>query len=309
MRKSVLGLGFIGLVALAVGLWLTAPQYLPDDQLARLEAHTPNIANGETLFWAGGCASCHAADRATGDARLIVAGGQGLSSPYGTFAVPNISTDSEQGIGGWSARDFANAMLKGVAPDGTHYYPAFPYASYARMTVEDVADLWAFMQTLPAAKNPADATAADIGFPFNIRRGIGLWKRAFVTSEPVVSDAALNNDAVLVRGRYLVEGPGHCGECHTPRTIAGSMRLDAWLAGAPNPEGEGRIPNITPHSDGMKTWSAADIAYALESGFTPDFDSLGGTMASVIRNMAELSADDREAMAAYLKAIAPIADQ
>lgn len=309
MRKTLLALGSAALGAAAVGWMLTAPVPLSAVELSTLQAHTDDPDNGRTLFWTGGCASCHAAARAEGDARLVLEGGQGLPSPYGTFAVPNISMDQQDGIGAWSRQDFVTAMLKGTAPDGRHYYPAFPYASYAKMTVSDAADLWAFMQTLPAAKSPADAVAADIRFPFNIRRGIGLWKRAFVSSAPVVSDAALNDDIELLRGRYLVEGPGHCGECHTPRNLAGAMQTDLWMAGAPNPEGEGRIPNITPHRDGLESWSADDIAYALETGFTPDFDSLGGTMASVVRNMAELSAQDRAAMAAYLKAIAPVADQ
>ena len=111
----------------------------------------------------------------------------------------------------------------------------------------------------------------------------------------------------LVRGRYLVEGPGHCGECHTPRDWTGAMDVSRWLAGAPSPEGKGRIPNITPDATGIGDWSESDIAYALESGFTPEFDSFGGAMVEVQQNTARLSKEDREAIAAYLKAVPAVA--
>src|SRR5690606_14688537 len=115
---------------------------------------------------------------------------------------------------------------------------------------------------------------------------------------------ALDNPSEAVaRGQYLVEGPGHCGECHTPRNAFGGLDKGHWLAGGPAAEGEGTVPNITSGEGGIGDWSEADIAYLLETGFTPDFDSVGGSMASVIRNMAELPSSDREAIAAYLKAI------
>src|SRR5690606_35797779 len=110
-------------------------------------------------------------------------------------------------------------------------------------------------------------------------------------------------DDSVKRGQYLVEGPGHCGECHTPRDILGGLKTDQWLAGGPNPEGEGRVPDITPREGGFGSWSAGDIASYLETGFTPDFDSVGGSMVAVQKNMAALSKEDRDAIAAYLKAI------
>lgn len=299
----------IGVVALAAFWWLTMPNRLDATALAVIEAHEPDIENGEAVFWAGGCASCHAAERADGEDRLILAGGQGLPSPYGTFAVPNITMHEADGIGAWTLADFANAMLKGTAPDGSHYYPSFPYASYAKMTGTDAADLWAFLQTLPSVPTPEDAAAEDISFPFNIRRGIGLWKLAFVSDQPVISDDLLDNDPVALRGRYLTEGLGHCAECHTPRNLAGALDTSQWLAGGPNPEGDGQVPNITPHPDGLESWSLDDIAYGLESGFTPDFDPMGGTMASVVKNFANVSAEDRAAIAAYLKTIPAIAGE
>ncbi|MAS03218.1 MAG: cytochrome C [Ahrensia sp.] len=296
IRKLAL---LVVLAAIVGGLafwFLSAPKTLDARSLAALPEG--DAARGEMVFWAGGCASCHAADDAEGDGKLMLGGGHVLSSDFGDFVVPNISTDPERGIGAWSRQDFANAMLRGVSPDGGHFYPSFPYTSYARMKGEDLADLWAFMQTLPAVDN--DPGPHRLGFPFNIRRGVGLWKLLYADDAWIAEID--ETDEKLVRGRYLVEGLGHCGECHSPRDVAGGVKRDLWLAGAPNPDGEGRIPNIT--SDGtIADWSEADIAYYLESGFTPDFDSVGGSMVDVQENMAKLPASDREAIAAYLKAI------
>ena len=256
------------------------------------------------MFYAGGCASCHAADGATGEAQLQLGGGHRLVTPFGTFVVPNISMDRADGIGAWSAQDFANAMLRGVSPDGEHYYPAFPYASYARMQPADVADLFAYMQTLPAVAGRQPDH--ELAFPFSIRRAVGVWKLTNLSPEPAVN---LQSPSEQVRlGQYLVEGPGHCGECHTPRDLLGGSDKSRWLAGAPAAAGEGNVPNITAGEGGIGSWSEGDIAYYLESGFTPDFDSVGGSMVKVQQNMARLTADDRAAIAAYLKAVPAVGE-
>lgn len=274
--------------------WLTVPRALPAEDVA---AFPPgDAAEGERVFWAGGCTSCHAAPGAEGDARLALAGGLQLKTDFGTFVAPNISPHPTDGIGAWDIGDFANAMQRGVSPDGRHYYPAFPYTSYARMMPNDVADLFAFLKTLPAVEGKAEPTR--LGFPFNIRRGIGLWKLVNLGPAPVLSFEGASAEVLL--GQYLVEGPGHCGECHTPRDVSGGLKTGEWLAGAAAAEGEGIVPNITP--EGL-SWSASEIAYYLESGFTPDFDTVGGSMVEVQKNMAMLPAEDRAAIAAYLKAI------
>ena len=131
MRRAIVWLAVLALALAGVAWAATAPRRLPEAELAALPAG--DAARGEALFWAGGCAACHAERRARGDDRLRLGGGQTLETPFGTFSVPNISPDPADGIGGWSDADFANAMLRGVAPDGRHYYPAFPYASYTRM--------------------------------------------------------------------------------------------------------------------------------------------------------------------------------
>lgn len=292
------GVVIAGVAGLGIFMWVTAPQRQSPSHWANLGE--PNLANGETLFWAGGCASCHAAPDATGDALKTLSGGQALPSPFGTFHMPNISSDAQHGIGGWTVAQFGDAMTRGVGKEGEHLYPSFPYASYARMTPQDINDLFAFIKTLPASTN--DAPAHDLPFPFNIRLSLGGWKFLyFDKGEPRVEIA--NADAQVVRGQYLVEGPGHCGECHTPRDALGGFLKDQWLAGGPNPEGEGRIPDITPGSETIGSWTQADIAGYLETGFTPDFDSAGGSMVKVQQNMARLTAEDRNAIAAYLKAV------
>ena len=296
-----LGWILLALVAGAAGLWFaSAPRPLPPATLAALPEG--DAARGETWFWAGGCASCHAAAGAKGDDRLKLGGGRMLATDFGRFSVPNISPDPADGIGSWTVGDFANALLRGVAPGGVNLYPAFPYPSYTRMRPEDVADLWAYLRTLPPVAGKAPPSA--LALPYSIRRGAGLWKRAFLSDAPVV--AVDTSDPRLARGRYLVEGPGHCGECHTPRNLAGALDLSRWLGGAPNPEGRGRIPNISPAGD-FGDWSESDIVYFLESGFTPDFDTVGGSMVEVQANIAMLDGSDRQAIAAYLKAIPPVA--
>ena len=296
-RKFVLTAASLVLAG-GAGFWLmTSSNGLDAQAIAALPPGDPQ--RGEQVFWAGGCASCHAAPGTTGDARLLLPGGVRLETPFGVFVAPNISSSPTDGIGNWTAGDLANAMLRGVSPDGAHYYPAFPYASYARMAPQDVSDLHAFLTTLPAVEGRAPEH--ELAFPFSVRRGLGLWKLLFLNDDAVLAlDAP--SDQVL-RGQYLVEGPGHCGECHTPRNFAGGTDTSRWLAGAVAAEGQGNVPNITSGEGGIGDWSEFDIATLLESGFTPDFDSVGGAMASVVRNMAELPAADREAIAAYLKAI------
>ena len=300
LRKLVGAVIVLGGAGAAAGWVLSAPVRL--DAATVAELGPGDAARGRRIFEAGGCTSCHAKPGSQGDARLQLTGGLELKTPFGTFVPPNISQDPKDGIGAWSEEDFANAMLKGVSPSGEHFYPAFPYASYARMKPADIADLHAFMKTLPAVAGKAPGH--KLGFPFNIRRGIGLWKRLYLSPEPVIALPSGTPDKVLA-GRYLVEGPGHCGECHTPRDFAGGVKKAAWLAGAVAAEGSGVVPNITPGGNSIKAWSEADIANYLETGFTPDFDSVGGAMVEVQRNMAQLPAEDRAAIAAYLKAVPP----
>ncbi len=292
MRRLLTTAAVLAALGGAVFWVVTMPKPLA---LAATADLTGDAAAGEAVFWAAGCAACHMAEGATGEAQLVLSGGQRFASPFGTFIAPNISTDPTHGIGGWSLADFASAVTRGVSPQGRHYFPAFPYNAYNKMQMQDVADLKAFMDSLPASTAPSQAH--EVGFPFNIRRSLGGWKFLFENTDWVITGDLTEAET---RGRYLAEALAHCGECHTPRNALGGLKRGAWLAGAADPSGKGRIPNITP---GKLDWSEEDIVAYLTSGFTPEFDSVGGHMVRVVENMARLPESDRAAIAAYLKRV------
>lgn len=283
-------LALLVLLAVGVGFAVTLPQVDDTSELLALDA---DADRGELVFHAAGCASCHASPGA--DDKSLLSGGARFISDFGTFIAPNISQDPDFGIGAWDVHKFAAAVRQGLAPDGSHYYPAFPYASYAKMSDQDVVDLFLYMRGLPSSSTPS--LAHKVAFPFNIRRAIGVWKARYLTDDWILDDIRTDQ---LERGRYLVEGLGHCAECHTPRDILGGLDRSKWMGGAPNPSGDGRIPNIRPDALG---WSALEIADYLETGFTPEFDVAGGSMKAVVENYAKLPASDREAVAAYLLSI------
>jgi mono/diheme cytochrome c family protein len=293
VKRPLAQLAAIITIVAAAGWLITAPAPLPPSELAQGPG---DAARGERIFHVGGCASCHAAKGAKGDDRLKLGGGAVLATKFGNFQPPNISPGRD-GIGAWSLADFDNAMRRGVSPDGRHYYPAFPYTSYAKMTPGDIADLFAYLTSLPAIAGKPQPQS--LPFPLNIRRGVGLWKRLYLDSGPVIALPA-DAPAAARAGQYLVEGPGHCGECHTPRGPLGGLFVGGWLGGAPDAEGSGKVPSINP---ARLTWTEAEIADYLKTGFTPDYDSVGGTMVEVQANMAELTDSDRTAIAAYLKAV------
>lgn len=282
------------LIVLAGGWFFTRPVPLPDDTL---EGLTGDAERGLLVFAAAGCASCHAAP--DGDP-LVLPGGRRFTSEFGTFIAPNISPDDVQGIGGWSDLELASAIMTGTSPTGGHYYPVFPFSAYGKATPADVLDLIAYMRLLPASPTPSQAH--DVGFPFNVRIGLGLWKTLYGNDQWVLETAETPE---ILRGRYLVEALGHCAECHTARGALGGLDTSRWMGGAPNPTGEGRIPNIT---SAHLNWTTDEIADYLGTGFTPDYDSAGGEMAAVIRNTSQLPAADRLAIASYLKAIPAVAN-
>jgi mono/diheme cytochrome c family protein len=296
LRKFVVLVIVLALIGAAAFSYITAPQRVPASALA---AYTPNLDNGKTMFLVGGCASCHATPNQEDKTRL--GGGLGLKSPFGTFFTPNISPDRKDGIRGWSEADFVTAMWKGTAPDGSHYYPAFPYTSYQRMKLEDVRDLFAYLKTLP----PVEGKPRDHDLPFylKMRRLLGGWNFLFLDGQQFKPDPS--KSAEWNRGAYLVNGPGHCAECHSPRNFLGAIIASQRFAGGPDPEGgDGWIPNITPA--GIGDYSQRDIERILETGDMPDGDSVGGAMTAVVDNMSKISAADRAAIALYLKSLPPV---
>jgi len=294
-RRIVPVLVLAGVVGFGIYWWLTTPSLAVSVTEA---AYTPNRANGETIFNAGGCSSCHAVPGQPD--RLKLGGGLGLTSPFGTFYVPNISPDQADGIGRWTEAQFVTAVTRGVSPDGKHYFPAFPYTTYAHARVSDIRDLFAYLKTLAPVQGKV--RDHDVRFPFNIRRNFGIWKLLFMDDRPFVPDTARSPQ--WNRGAYLVNALGHCAECHSPRNFLGGIVAAQRFAGGPDPEGRGWVPNIT--QKGLSGWSEKDIAYFLESGQTPDGDSVGGSMVAVIKNISQLNEADRAAIANYIKSLPPV---
>jgi len=275
----------------AVAFWvLTAPAEL-DPKIAQAMGEPGDAKAGEVVFWAAGCAACHAQPKEP----FKLGGGAELKTPFGPIHPPNISPDREDGIGAWSAAQFARALYDGVDAQGQHLYPAFPYPSYRHMSIADARNLWAFLRTLPAVKGRTPPSG--LRFPFNVRRAIGLWKRLYLS--PLAPPQTVVAAGTADYGRYLVHGPGHCGECHTPRDFLGGVIATKALSGAPAPDGKGKAPNITPA--GLAKWSQSDIELALSIGITPDGDSLGDAMADVVTDLGHLPKAYLTAIARYLK--------
>jgi len=243
---------------------------------------------GEYVMQMGGCVSCHQTPKKK---NAELGGGHAIKTPFGTFYVPNITPDPDSGIGGWSEDDFIQAMTKGVAPDGSHYFPAFPYTSYAKMTRADLIDLKAYLDTVPPIKNAVPEH--DLSFPFNLRFLMFGWKMMFFDDSPFQANP--NKSDEWNRGAYIVNGPSHCGECHTPRNMFGAIDKDMKFKGNPKGPDKEKIPSMLPK------WEKADYLTALGMGMTPEGDFLGGSMGHVIkRTTSKLTKEDRQAVATYL---------
>lgn len=313
-KRKKISIAVAGAAVLGVGgfLVLTSPwtwSLTHDIPAAKTDESQADIDNGRRIFVASDCATCHATTGQDDDEML--GGGKVLDSEFGKFHMPNISPDSEHGIGDWSLAEFDRAVREGVGPsdiwpDGENLYPAFPYTSYQRLKPGDVRDLYAYMMTLPES----DKVVPDheLKFPYNLRRGIGVWRLAFLdgkSTEEIGIDTDQLADNVdqdrFEQGRYLVESAGHCVECHSSRTFMGNIPNDERYAGGVNPEQTGYFPNITPDETGIGFWSAASIANYLHTGASPIGRTAGGDMAEVVENTSQLPWEDLQAMATYLK--------
>ncbi len=260
-----------------------------------------DVKRGEYLAKAGGCLTCHTEEKK--DA-LPYAGGRALKTPFGTFYGPNITPHPDAGLGRWSEADFVRAMRLGERPDGAHYFPAFPYPSFTKISDGDLRDLWAYLRSLPPGSRANQAH--DLRFPFGLRFLIAGWKQLFFVPGAHVGDG--QKPAAINRGAYLVTALSHCGECHTPRNSLGGMRRDRLLAGSKQgPEGKA-VPNITPTR--LKKWSDTDLKEFLLSGLTPDGDVTADAMGEVVKNTtSQLTPEDLAAVIAYLRAIPALPDE
>lgn len=258
------------------------------------------VTRGAYVFNAAGCVGCHTSVKPKG---AFLAGGRRMETPFGGFYTPNITPDPTHGIGNWTYEQFVTAMREGRTPDGSIYYPAFPYSSYTGMSDADLRDLWAYLRSVPAVAEPSKPH--DLMFPFNIRASVHFWRLLYFDSARFEAEAG--KSAEWNRGAYIVRALGHCGECHTPRNLLGGLDKSRELAGNKNaPDGK-RVSNITPHPQkGIGSWSEGDIVALLEDGSLPDGDFVGGSMTEVVENgTSKLTKDDLKAIAVFLKALPP----
>ena len=272
-----------------------------------IAASAGNAARGAYVLRLAGCATCHTAPKGG----QFLAGGRELKSPFGSFFPPNITPDPETGIGGWSGEDFVQALRHGKSPKGKPYYPAFPYTSYTCMTHQDMVDLKAYLDTVGPVRNRVPDH--KLSFPFSVRAGLYVWRKLYFDLQAYYSEIEPygpdpDQSDVWNRGAYIVNGPGHCGECHTPRNPLGAMQRDRAFSGNPNgPEGD-PVPNITGHSKkGIEDWSLEDVVSFLQIGLKPDGDFAGGAMSGVIEDATgKLTEADVTAIATYLKSLPAI---
>lgn len=268
-------------------------------------AETPTLLErGKRIFDASGGCGCHT-DYANNGKPM--AGGRGIKTPFGTFYGTNITPDPETGIGQWSDNDFIRAMTQGVGPDGQTYAPVFPYTSFSKITKDDLLALKAYLFSLPAVRQ--ENQSHDLFIPFGERLGFSLWQMLFFNPQPFQNDPSQSD--LWNRGAYLSEAVAHCGECHTPRGLTGTLNEGMVYAGSVDgPEGE-LAPNITPDEEtGIGEWALSDLADFLKTGFKPNGDDVQGLMGEVIESgYAHLSDEDLEAMATYVMSLPPIVNQ
>ncbi len=281
-----------GVVAVASALWAGAAAALPPGDAER----------GRVLFAAAAGCSCHTP--ANGP---VGSGGGEIPTPFGTFYGTNITPDRETGIGAWSDEEIAAAIRDGMSRGKGVQTPAMPYYWYAGMSDADVADLIAYLRSLPAVKKENRPHENELPFA---RLAYRVWRLALA---PKFRRYEKQPEEPVARGRYFVDHVSLCADCHTPRSRFGGLRLDWYLAGTASGPGNEVVPNITPHREtGIGEWDEEDIFQLLKTGFTPEFDNVQGSMAEVVEGRGggpgykDAPEPILRAIAAYLRTVPPI---
>jgi mono/diheme cytochrome c family protein len=295
MRNWLLLLAFVVALARGGALALLWPHSGPARNLTLIGDAT----RGAYLIRLGDCVTCHT-DKANGIPAL--GGGPGLATPFGTFHAPNITPDTQYGIGSWTLAEFSRAMSDGVGPQG-NLYPAFPYQHYSLMSDQEIADLFAALKTYPPVAKAAKPH--EVGFPFDQRWALTVWKNLYFKPARYTPDAT--QSAEWNRGRYLAFGPGHCIMCHSPRDILGGILPGREWTGNPAGGTGGKAPPLTAAALAKEGYTdAATLADTIKTGFTPDADVLGSAMGEVIADGTSFWTDeDRLAVATYLLTAKP----
>ncbi len=285
--KAILPLSFL-VIACAILLWLFLPPSISDS--LELSDSAEAIARGEYLVIAGGCLSCH---RGEEDAASL-SGGYALETDFGTFYAPNITPDTETGIGQWQARDFVAALKHGRTPSGSFYFPAFPYRAYSGLTDQDAVDIGSYLLSLP----PVSSQVPDPQTPIWLSRwAVAGWN---VLADLSQEQLPQFDDEEVSRGAYLARHLGHCSECHTPRNGIGIPDYSRQYAGAII--GEEVIEPID--AAALEGWSLDNFDLFLLIGMKPDGEFVGGDMNDVIEhNTSKLTDADRSALAAYFTSL------
>lgn len=272
---------------------LSAPSLSANAALADSTDLADRVINGRYQAVLGDCAACHT--KAGGQP---FAGGEPLQTPFGALVPPNITPDNETGIGNWSETDFIQMMKTGIGHDGIRLYPAMPYPAYSKMSDRDLSDMWAYLTTLQPVKNKVIAN--QLPFPLNIRLSMLGWNLLNFDPEPFVPDD--KQTVEWNRGAYLVQGPGHCGTCHSPKSLLGADKDSQFLQGA-SLQGW-YAPNITgnPHI-GIGSWSEDDIVTYLKTGSTDKTIASGPMAEAIVQSTSQMKDGDLQAIAVYLKSV------
>ena len=259
------------------------------------EPSAETIERGKQLATAADCAGCH-----TADPSKPFAGGKRLATPFGAIYSPNLTPDRETGIGAWSDEDFRRAFREGVAPDGSHYYPAFPYAYFTKLTRDDLLAIRAYLATLAPVRN--QWPAPELWWPFNHRFVMRGWN--FLFFKPGIFEPNQQKSTEWNRGGYLVTGAAHCGACHTPRNIFGAdKRYRAFRGGSVDGWFAPRLDSAV--RSGLKSWSVEDVVEYLASGRNSRSHAAGPMADVVVNSTSKMSEGDLRAIAVYLKDLPP----